>query len=67
MSSTRILPSSSLMGTQHLDPAYQYQAGKYGQQRPMYPLNIGFPPYGDQYSYSLHPPYFGGLPYGNIP
>ena len=42
MSSTRILPGSSLMGTQQFDPAYQYQVGQSGQQRPMYPLNIGF-------------------------
>jgi hypothetical protein len=32
MSSTRILPGSSLMGTQQFDPAYQYQAGQSGQQ-----------------------------------
>jgi len=30
------------MGTQQFDPAYQYQVGQSGQQRPMYPLNIGF-------------------------
>ncbi len=39
MSSTRILPGSSLTGTQQFDPVYQYQARKSGQQRPMYPLN----------------------------
>ena len=33
----------------------------------MYPLNTGLPPYGEQYAYSLYPPYSGGLPYGNIP
>ena len=27
MSSTRILPGSSLMGTQQFDPTYQYQVG----------------------------------------
>ena len=67
MSSIGILPGSSLTETQQFDPAYQYQAGKSGQKRPMYPLNIVLPPYGEKYAYSLYPPYSGGLPYGNIP
>jgi len=33
----------------------------------MYPLNIGLPPYGENFSYSPYPPYSGGKPYGNIP
>lgn len=45
MSSTGILPGSSLKGTQQFDPAHQYQARQSGQQRPMYPLSTGFPPY----------------------
>ena len=61
------IPRSSLTGTQQFDLAYQYQAGKSGQQRPMYPLNTRFPPYGEKYSYSPYPPYSGGLSYGNIP
>ena len=44
---THVLNGSSLMGTQQFDPAYQYQAGQSGQQRPIYPLNTGLPPYGE--------------------
>lgn len=66
MSSTEILPGSSLMGTQQFDPTYHYQVGQSSQQRPMYPLNTILPPYGEKYVYSLYPPYSGGLPYGNI-
>ena len=67
MSSTEILPSSSLTRTQQFDLVDQYQAGQSGQQIPMYPLNTGLPPYGEKYAYSPYPPYFRGPSYGNIP
>jgi len=54
------------MGTQQFDPEYQYQARKFGQQRPMCPLNTGLPPYGEQYAYSPYSPYSGGPSYVNI-
>jgi len=66
MSSTRILPGSSLMGTQQFDSAYRYKVGQSGQQRPMCPLNTGLPPYEEKYAYSPCPLYSVGLPYGNI-
>jgi len=55
------------MGTQQFHPAYQYQVGQSCQQRPMYPLNTGLPPYGEKYAYSPYPPYSRGPSYGNIP
>lgn len=67
MSSTGTLPGSSPMGTQHFDPTHQYQTGKSSQQRPIYPLNTGLPPYGEQFAFSLYPPYSRGKPYGNFP
>lgn len=55
------------MGTQQSHPTHEYHARKYGQQRPMYPLSIGFLPYGEHYAYSSYLPYSEGQPYGNFP
>jgi len=67
MSSLGILPRSSYQG-QQCDPSYKYhyQTGQFGEQRPIYPLNTGMPPYGQQYAYSPHPQYQGGQPYGYV-
>ena len=46
MSSTGILPGSSLTNTEQFDPSSQYQVGPSGYH-PMYPLNTGLPPYGE--------------------
>ena len=67
MSSTEILPGYSLMGTQQSYPTHQYQAGQSSQQRPLYSLNTGLPPYGEKYAYSPYPPYSRGQPYGSFP
>jgi len=49
MSSTGILPGSSLTDTEQIDPSSQYQVGPSGYH-PMYPLNTGLPPYGEKYA-----------------
>jgi len=67
MYSFGILPSFSQIGTQQFDPTHQYQFEQSSHQRPVYPLNTRFPPYGEKYAYSPYPPYSGGQPYGNFP
>ena len=49
MSSTGILPGSSLTDTEQFDPSSQYQAAPFGYH-PMYPLYTVLPPYGEQYA-----------------
>jgi len=46
------------MDTKQLDPSSSYQAGS-SSYRPMYPLYIGWPPYGEQYAHSPYPPFSG--------
>ena len=65
MSSTGILLDSSLTDIELFDPSSKYQVGP-SAYHPMYPLNTGLPPYGEQYAQSAYSAYFGGPPYASI-